>query len=122
VGYAQNLMAMRAEIDVALAQKSLEQLHPKRRQFGGTVRTDRLNILFAFQIRHLAILLFFESTRIFYYPYTHKVLIYSGGFYDPETVCTLFVVGRKLSRCQTTRIFSESPVLRLTQTTRLDKL
>lgn len=53
VGDAEDLAAMGAEIDVTLAQKASEQLHPKRRQGGRTMRADRLNILSDFQIDHL---------------------------------------------------------------------
>jgi len=48
----QNLTAMRAEINVALAQEALEFPHPDGTQLSRTMRTDRLDSIFDFQINH----------------------------------------------------------------------
>jgi hypothetical protein len=52
VGNAQNLVAMRAKVNMTLSQNGSKLTHPDGSQFGRTMRTNRFDIVFNFKINH----------------------------------------------------------------------
>ena len=52
--HAEDLAAMRTEIDITLAENPSHKLHPEGPQLFAAVRTERLNIVSVFQIQHNA--------------------------------------------------------------------